>query len=157
MQLSGKYSVAFFAVAVIDLAVITECMRAHVPVNYAFNPMVALVEILFLSLMGMNAAGAHPFDNKIAVTLPLPSESQEVAKRIERFGLDGEHPQLTRANWMRAIANDQTQDSYWAWVTKNEILAQKLLDLPGMRTTRSTEKPAGKFAGLTLLRGKNQA
>jgi hypothetical protein len=158
MQLNGKYSLAFFGVAVIDLAVISECLHAHVSVNYASNSIIALVEILFLSLMSMDAAAGRPFNDKmVAFAIPQPSELQEIAKRVEQYGIDGEHTHLTRAHWMRAIANDQTQDSYWEWVTKNEILAKKLLRLPGMSTKGSNNtaaRQADKFSGFKLLRGR---
>jgi hypothetical protein len=160
MQLNGKYSLAFFGVSVIDLAVISECLHAHAPMDYASNSIIAIVEILFLSLMSMDAAAIRPFNDKmVAFALPQPKEAQEIAKRVKRFGLDGEHPQLTRATWMRAIANDQTQDSYWEWVTKNEILAQKLLKISGMSTSGGNNTPARKadrFGGFKLLRGRKQ-
>jgi len=66
---------------------------------------------------------------RITSAVPLPKATEEVAKRIDHFGLDGEHPRLTRADWMRAIAADQTQDSYWEWVTENEIMLDRLLRL----------------------------
>lgn len=37
-----------------------------------------------------------------------------------RFEEDGEHPVFTRADWMRAIAVDETQDGYWQWVKQKE-------------------------------------
>lgn len=60
--------------------------------------------------------------------------SKDVAKRISRFSLIGEHPRLTRAAWMMDIANDLTQDSYWKWVTKHDFMVDRLLNLERMQS-----------------------
>jgi hypothetical protein len=155
MQLDGKYSQAFFGIAVINLVVILVELRAHVPVNCALSTIIPLIEILSLSLMSARTNGAPDLDDKmVALAVAQPDELREVAKRVQLFGIDGEHPHLTRADWMRAIASDQTQASYWEWVTKNEMLAERLLSVPGMtvRTGRGTkDQPTSGIAGLKLV------
>lgn len=156
MQSSRKLNMALFGVAVIDLTVILECLRIHVPATSIVSTFIALVEILFLAL----ASFEPPVIASPAVAFAVPDdEHEEIAKRINHFGLDGEHPSLTRADWMRAIALDQTQDSYWEWVTQNEILAEKLLNLPGMHGGRRNDtvaKSSDRFKGLRLLRPHSQ-
>jgi hypothetical protein len=143
MQWSEKLNAAIFGFAVLDLVVILECLWNHVPATYASNSLVALVEILFVSLMGFDLSRVQASAQPVSVSKndPAVEGAEEVSKRIEHFGLDGEHPSLTRADWMRAIANDQTQDSYWEWVTKNEMQKDKRLN---------------QFKGLELLRPRAQ-
>lgn len=38
---------------------------------------------------------------------------------------DGEHPQITRAAWRAAVANDETLTGYWAWVQHLLVSAQQ--------------------------------
>lgn len=157
MQSSRKLNMALFGVAVVDLAVILECLRIHVPATSIVSTFVALVEILFLALATFEPTAIA--SQAVAFAAP-DGEYEEIAKRINHFGVDGEHPSLTRADWMRAIALDQTQDSYWEWVTKNEVLAEKLLNLPGMRSgcgSNAVAKAADKFKGLQLLRRRSQS
>ncbi len=153
MSSSVKLNQVLFILAVLDLGFILGCLRFHVPVSYAVYIVIALVQILFLLMMNSNVSPVPVAVGDCIV--PDKDDRDEVGKMIERYGLDGEHPSFTRSDWMRAIATDQTQDSYWEWVTKNEALANNLITVPGLNvfsTDRHSSNQAGRSRVLELLR-----
>jgi len=146
----GRFNLVFFGIAVLNLAVLYGCLLVHMPSRYAISPFVALVEILFVSLVSeeMGSAAYCP------VILPSNGGRREIEKRVGRYGEDGEHPALTRAGWMRAIASNETQESYWEWVTRQEMLAARLLSLGEMVTQHYAAPPAyqpNEYHGMKLM------
>lgn len=125
---NGRHNLALFAVAILNLGVVMDCLLARIPISYVSYSITALIATLFLAFVSFDLRESrYMSDIRGALALPRPKEFEEVAKRIRRFGPEGEHPQLTRAEWMRAIASDETQDSYWEWVTKREMFVNRLV------------------------------
>ncbi len=125
MNVNGQQNLALFTIAIVNLAAIFGCLMLHIPAQSAGQSIAALVATLLLAFVSFDAReDQYRTAIKDAHARPLP---KEVAKRIRRFGLTGEHPRLTRANWMCDIASDRTQDSYWEWVTKNDVMVDRLL------------------------------
>ncbi len=126
MSGNGQQNLVLFSIAIANVAAIFFSLIGHVPVCYAGQPIAALITTLLLAFVGFDVREAEYCMAIIAAhAAPLP---KDVAKRIRRFGLTGEHPRLTRASWMIDIATDRTQDSYWEWVTKHEVMVDRLLD-----------------------------
>jgi len=125
MKAKEQYNLVFFSIAIVNVAAIVGCLMMHIPASRAGLLIVTLVATLLLSFVSFDTR-EEEYCSAInaAYAVPLP---KEVAKRVRRFGLTGEHPRLTRASWMQDIASDRTQDSYWEWVTKNEVMVERVL------------------------------
>ena len=121
----GQFNLLLFALAVVNLAVLVSgLLLPSAAVRCAVLPTFSIVLTLLIAFVGFDSR-EQLYRSALATVYAVP-HSADVAERIQRFGLAGEHPILTRSSWMLDISEDRTQDSYWQWVTAYEMRAAAL-------------------------------
>ncbi|MBX6361009.1 MAG: hypothetical protein IRZ03_13120 [Acidobacterium ailaaui] len=108
----------------------------RVPLHYVTTIVIALLVTLLLAFANFDSR-----EYRYRSALRNASHSEAVTQSILRFGLDGEHPLFTRADWMRSIAAGETQDSYWQWATKQDLFVTRVMKAIGLEPTDRPQQP----------------